>query len=193
MTRLAIHGGEPVVKRAFPEWPVFDKCESDALRHALDSGVWGIGGEDTGRFEAEFADYVAARHALSTTNGTVSLKIALRAFDVGYGDEVITSPYPFYATASSVMSVGAAPVFVDIDPKLIEAAVTDRTKAIVPVHIGGRSCDMDSHPGHRTETPAPGPRGRRSRPRRRMARASCRRHGRRGIFQLSVEQSDDRR
>lgn len=151
MSQLALNGGEPVITRIFPAWPQFCNADADALQRVFHSGVWGVGGKDTTLFETEFAEYIGARHALTTTNGTVSLEIALRAFGLGYGDEVITTPYTFYATASSVMAVGAVPVFVDIDPRtynidpnLIEAAVTERTRAIIPVHIGGRPCDMDA-------------------------------------------------
>lgn len=151
MSQLAIRGGKPTVSVAFPTWPYHDECEQAALRRVLDGGVWGIGGEETVRFEQAFAEHVGARHALTVTNGTVSLEIALRAFGIGYGDEVILPPYTFYATASALMSVGAVPVFVDIDPatynidpELAEAAITDRTKAIIPVHIGGRPADMDA-------------------------------------------------
>src|SRR5262245_676250 len=149
--RLAVDGGTPVRQRPFLGWPIWDEREEQALLRALRSGQWGIGGQETEAFEQEFAQAVGTRFALSITNGTAALEAALRAAGVGYGDEVIVPPYTFVATASAVMLVGAIPIFADIDPETycispaaVEAAVSPRTKAIIPVHIAGNPADMDS-------------------------------------------------
>ncbi len=149
--RLAIDGGTPVRTRPFQGWPIWDEREEQALLRTLRSGQWGIGGEETEAFEQEFAQAIGVRFALSVTNGTAALEAALRAAGVGYGDEVIVPPYTFVATASAVLLVGAIPVFADIDPETYcldpaaaEAAITPRTKAIVPVHIAGNPADIDS-------------------------------------------------
>jgi len=104
-----------------------------------------IGGPNVKAFEAEAAEYAGVRHAISCASGTDALLIALRAIGLGPGDEVITTPFTFVATASTVVMCGATPVFVDIDPRSfnldldqVEAAITPRTKAIVPVHLFGQ-------------------------------------------------------
>lgn len=101
-------------------------------------------------FEKTMEDYLEANHAISCASGTDALVLALRALKVGPGDEVITTPFTFFATAGSISRVGAKPVFVDvdkdtfnIDPELIEAAITDKTKAIIPVHLFGQPAEMD--------------------------------------------------
>src|SRR5262249_28023915 len=117
----------------------------------LHSGKWwSVEGEQGEAFEREFAAFHQARFSVNCTNGTAALEIALRGIGVGCGDEVIVPPYTFIATASAVLSVSATPVFVDIqpdtlniDPELIEAAITPRTKAVIPVHIAGRPAEMD--------------------------------------------------
>jgi dTDP-4-amino-4,6-dideoxygalactose transaminase len=106
-------------------------------------------GDQVADFEREFESYIDTRHAIGCGSGTDALILALRALDIGPGDEVITSPYSFFATGSSIHLVGATPVFVDIDPQnfnicpdAVAAAVTARTKAIVPVHLFGQCADM---------------------------------------------------
>lgn len=108
-----------------------------------------IGGPNVKAFEAEAAAYAGVKHAISCASGTDALLIALRAIDLTAGDEVITTPFTFVATASTVVMCGATPVFVDIDPRTfnldlaqVEAAITPRTKAIVPVHIFGQPVDL---------------------------------------------------
>lgn len=110
-----------------------------------------IGGNYVQKFEKEMADYLGVKHAIGCGNGTEALVLALRACNVQPGDEVITTPFTFFATAESIASVGAVPVFVDvkqddynIDPAKIEEAITDKTKVILPVHIFGAPCDMDA-------------------------------------------------
>jgi dTDP-4-amino-4,6-dideoxygalactose transaminase len=150
--QLALLGGDPIRKDAFPAWPVWDDREKQALLEVLETQVWGIGA-DGGKitaFERAFADAHAAAHGQAVFNGTMALEVALRALDIGYGDEVIVPSYTFMATATSCLMVGGMPVFVDIDPDTynidpaaFEAAITPRTRAVIPVHIGGLPADMD--------------------------------------------------
>ncbi|MFN8484051.1 MAG: DegT/DnrJ/EryC1/StrS family aminotransferase [Anaerolineae bacterium] len=151
MHKLAIDGGVPVRTRPFPAWPVWDEREERELLEVLHSGKWGMfAGSKVKTFEERFAAFQGARFGVCVPNGTLALELALRAIGVGPGDEVITSPYTFIATASAALTVGARPVFVDIepdsflmDPRQIEAAITERTKAIIPVHVAGRPADME--------------------------------------------------
>lgn len=122
----------------------------DAAIRVLRSGGY-IGGPEVTAFEEEFASYEGAKYGISCGNGTDALVIALRALGIGAGDEVITVSWTFFATAESIAAVGATPVFVDVDPDtycmdpaLAEAAITEKTKAILPVHFYGNSCDMDA-------------------------------------------------
>lgn len=119
-----------------------------AFNRVLDSGRFILGAE-VEAFEHEVAEYLGVKHAIGVNSGTDALVISLRALGIGPGDEVITTPFTFFATASSIMLVGAKPVFVDIeydsfniDPELIEPAITERTKAIMPVHLYGRPANM---------------------------------------------------
>ncbi len=152
---LAINGGSPVRDtdlHPWPQWPIYDETEEKALLNVLRSGQWWyVGGEQGAAAEKEFAASQDAKYAVACANGTVALEIVLRALGIGCGDEVIVPPYTFVATASAVLAVSATPVFVDIqgdtwniDPLLIEPAITPRTKAIIPVHIAGRPADMDA-------------------------------------------------
>jgi len=148
---LAIDGGTPVRTQRFPAWPVWGQEERDSLLAALDSGVWGIGSPAIEQFEREFDALQGAKHCISVPNGTIAIEVAARAASVTYGDEVIVPPYTFVATASAILTVGGMPVFADIDPDTyqIDAAcaerlITERTRAIVPVHIGGGPADMDA-------------------------------------------------
>ena len=107
-------------------------------------------GDEVADLETEVAQYCDARHAIGCNSGTDALILALQALNIGDGDEVITTPFSFFATASAICRAGAKPVFVDIepdsfnlDPQAVEDAVTEKTKAIVPVHLFGQSCDME--------------------------------------------------
>jgi dTDP-4-amino-4,6-dideoxygalactose transaminase len=148
---LAIDGGTPVRSRPFPAWPIFGKEEEQALLRALHSGKWGrLDGDEVAQFERRFADFHKAKHAVAVVNGTVSLRVALLAAGIQAGDEVIVPPYTFLATATAVVEANATPVFVDIeldtfnlDLKLVEAAITPRTRAIIPVHFAGLPVALD--------------------------------------------------
>jgi dTDP-4-amino-4,6-dideoxygalactose transaminase len=150
MTKLAIKGGEPLRKRPWPKWPIFGAEEIEALKEVVESSVWGVGGKKVIEFEEKFASYQHARYGVAVTSGTTGLEIALKALGIKAGDEVIIPAYTFIATATAVIEVNALPVFADIDsstytldPKSVEAAITDKTKAIIPVHIAGCPVDMD--------------------------------------------------
>lgn len=127
------------------------KNESDkAVLDVLSSAQY-IMGDNIKQFENEFNEYLGSKHSISVGNGTDALIISLKALGIGDGDEVITTPYTFFATAESISFVGATPVFVDvkldtfnIDPTKIEEKITPKTKAIMPVHIFGQPCDMDA-------------------------------------------------
>ena len=151
MGKLAVVGGTPVRTAPWPAWPVFGEPEERALLETLRSGTWGrLDGQRVAEFERRFAAFQGARYGVASLNGTVTLRIALLAAGIGAGDEVIVPPYTFFATASAVVEANATPVFADIDPdtynidpRAIEAAVTPRTRAILPVHLAGLPADMD--------------------------------------------------
>jgi dTDP-4-amino-4,6-dideoxygalactose transaminase len=149
--QLAIDGGAPVRRDPFPEWPIFGDREEQLLLEVLHCGKWGeLTGSKVITFARDFAAFQGAAYGICVPNGTLALEVGLEALGVGHADEIITTAYTFIATASSAFAVGARPIFVDIDPETnnidparIEAAITPRTKAIVPVHIGGQPADMD--------------------------------------------------
>jgi len=152
MAQLAVNGGPKTRTKPFPAWPVFDETEVQALAEVCRSGHWGcLSGRKVAEFEKKFAAFQDAKYGVCVTNGTAALEVALRAVGVRPGDEVIVPPYTFIASASSVLTIGGIPVFVDIDPETynldppkIEAAITEKTKAIMAVHIGGGPADMDA-------------------------------------------------
>jgi len=122
---------------------------ADALQRVLDSGQFVLG-PDVSALEAEVAAYCGCAHGIGLASGTDALRLSLAALDIGPGDEVITTPFTFVATGNTISHSGASPVFVDInprtfnlDPEAVAAAVTPRTKAIVPVHLYGQPADMD--------------------------------------------------
>ncbi len=127
------------------------KPEIDAaIQHILDNTQFVLGAE-VAAFEKEFAAYCGAEHCMGVNNGTSALHLAMLAADIGAGDEVITTPFTFVASVAAIWYAGAKPVFVDIDPATylidpskIEAAITPKTKAILPVHLYGQACDMDA-------------------------------------------------
>ena len=149
---LAINGGPKTIDKNF-EWPVFDETDVEAVAEIVRSGKWGNPdcGDVVEAFEKEFASFCGTKYAMTCVNGSVALRLALIACGVKPGDEVIVTPYTFIATASIVLEANCVPVFVDIDPEtynlnadLIEGAITSRTKAIIPVHFAGQSCNMDA-------------------------------------------------
>src|SRR5947208_3456332 len=128
--------------------PLLGTEEENAVLRVLVSGQLAQGKHVT-VFEQRFAEVCHVREAVAVSSGTAALHLALLAHDIGPGDEVITTAFSFAATANVILLVGATPVFVDIDaatynidPALVEAAITPRTKAILPVHIYGHPCDM---------------------------------------------------
>lgn len=150
--KLALLGGQPVRRRPFTSWPIFGKPEEQRLLRTLRSGKWGrLHGKQVVEFEKRFAEMHGCKHAIAVVNGTVSLRISLLAAGIRAEDEVIVPPYTFVSTATAVIESNAIPVFADIDldtfnidPKAIEAAITPRTRAIIPVHFAGQIADMDA-------------------------------------------------
>ena len=129
--------------------PMIGEEEKAAVMRVLDSGQLAQGSV-VAEFESAFAGYCGVKHAIATSNGTTALHVALLAHGIGPGDEVVTTPFTFIASANSILYVGAKPVFVDIDPVTfnidpgkIEAAITPRTRAIMPVHLFGNPAEMD--------------------------------------------------
>ena len=166
MKKLAISGGTPVRTTPFPSWPVFDETEERALLKVLRSGKWwrfafgqgvelaepepGEAGEVL-KFQTEFAEAHGCRYGVAAANGTGTLEIGLRAMDLEIGDEVIVPAYTYVASATCVLQNNLVPVFADIDsdtynidPKRVEEAITNRTRAILAVHFGGQPADMDA-------------------------------------------------
>jgi len=164
MAKLAINGGEPVRRKPFPAWPEVDEKDERSVAKVVRGGNWWMyayeagelagegdagGGSRVEAFERAFAEFQHVKHALATTSGSGALEICCRAIGLEPGDEVITTPYTFVASSSCVLNAMALPVFVDIEPEtyninpdLIEDAITDRTRAILPVHFGGAIADM---------------------------------------------------
>src|SRR5437762_760826 len=151
VSKPALLGGKPACSGSFPGWPVFDQTEEKALLDTLHSGQWYRGsGKGVSNFEEAYAQLTGAKHCLATSCGTSALTTALGALDIGPGDEVILPPYTFVATYNVIVLNYALPIFVDsdletfqIDANKIETAITERTKAIIPVHLGGSSVDLD--------------------------------------------------
>ena len=167
MSQLALLGASRAVTRDWPSWPIWDNDDRNALLKVLESGKWwmyaygegelsGEKGTDDERsqveqFEEEFAALHRVRHGIAVTNGSTALDICMRAIGVEAGDEVITTPYTFFATSGCILNANALPVYVDIDPETynidptrIEAAITDRTRAILPVYFSGELADVEA-------------------------------------------------
>lgn len=162
MTMLAVKGGKPVRSSPFPRWPQVDERDVAAVAEVVRSGNWWMYSYESGEFagaatgssrveafEKAFSEVQHARYAIATASGSASLEIACRAIGLKPGEEVITTPYSFVATITCVLNAMAIPVFVDIDPNtynldagLVEDAITEKTRAIIPVHFGGNIADM---------------------------------------------------
>lgn len=149
---LALLGGSPVRSKPFARWPLFTGAEVQKMQDVLASLSWGgvKEGSEAWQFEQEFAAFHNIEHAIAVCNGTCALMAAYHAVGIGPGDEVIVPSMSFISTATAASLLGAVPVFVDINRadhcisnEAIASAVSPRTKAIVPVHIGGHPCDMD--------------------------------------------------
>lgn len=149
MGRLAINGGEKECGCDWPSWPIWGDEERTALTAVLESGNWWYG-ERVREFEERFAAFQGAKFGVTCTSGTTALETMLAAVGIGAGDEVIVPPYTFVATATAVLREGAIPIFADIqaetlciDPEDVARKVTDKTKAVIPVHLAGYVADMD--------------------------------------------------
>ena len=145
----ALVGGDPVRTKPFPQWPQWNPAtDEENFLKVLRSGVWSRAGVVT-EFEKKWAETIGTKRCLAVTNGTSALIASVAQLDIGAGDEVIVTPYTWISSIQAVLLSGAMPVFVDIDPQTfqmdpsrIEAKITPRTKAIMPVHILGLPCDM---------------------------------------------------
>ncbi|MDD5484279.1 MAG: DegT/DnrJ/EryC1/StrS family aminotransferase [Kiritimatiellae bacterium] len=145
-------GGKPVrsAGKQWPAWPIWDERERRGIGKVLESGKWWYG-EKVREFEEAFAAFQKGKHCVTASSGTTALETCLLALNIGAGDEVIVPAYTFMATASCVMRVGARPVFADVNPAdycvtadSVAAAITPRTRAIMPVHFAGFMADMDA-------------------------------------------------
>jgi len=150
--RPALLGGTPVHTGGWPAWPQWSQSWEPEILKVFRSGVWcGTGGSgEVGDFEAAYAKLLGAKRCVATASGSTALMTSMYVMGVDAGDEVITSPFTFIATYQTIMVHKALPVFADtdpatltMDPTSIESRITERTRAIVPVHIYGLPCDMD--------------------------------------------------
>jgi dTDP-4-amino-4,6-dideoxygalactose transaminase len=154
MEKLAVFGGSPIRKEAYPKWPVFDERDLEAVNKTIQSGRWGgapFPGPNTTQFGERFSVLMGGGYAVPMMNGTITMEIAMRAAGIGWGDEVIVPSYTFAATAYAPMAAGALPVIVDInpdnyciDPVKVAEAITPKTKAIIVVHLAAQMTDMDA-------------------------------------------------
>jgi dTDP-4-amino-4,6-dideoxygalactose transaminase len=153
MSVLAINGGTPVRSEPYPTWPEVDRRDAEAVAAVVlegQIGGWPEPGPRNAEFASRFAAYQGAAHGIVMVNGTVTMEVALKALGIGWGDEVIVPALTFAATAYAPIAAGALPVIVDvepdrwtIDPDAVEAAITARTRAVIPVHLGQQMADMD--------------------------------------------------
>ena len=142
---------EPVRTAPYPSWPQWGPEDLAGLTSVLESGIWSdVNGPAVLAVERAYAEFTDAKHAVSCSNGTVAILLVLRAMGIGAGDEVIVPPFTSLATATAVLEVNALPIFADIDPDTwcidpdeVEAAITERTRAIIAVHLGGHSADLE--------------------------------------------------
>lgn len=151
MGHLAISGGTPVRTASWPCWPLVEQQDVERVTAVVTSGVWGYNGPQERRFAREFANFIGTDYAIPVANDTVSLQTALEALGIGYGDEVIVPGLTWQATASVCLDVNAIPILVDvepdswcIDPQRIEDAITERSKAVIIVHLYGSNPRMEA-------------------------------------------------
>ena len=150
MGNLALTGGTPVRGGSWPKWPMTDSNGMRAVEEVLRGNQWSrANGEQVRRFEDRFAAYQGSAYGLAVSSGTAALEVGVRSLNLTRGAEVILSPFTFMASATSILMARCVPIFVDvdletynIDPSKIEAAITDRTEAIMTVHFAGLPCDM---------------------------------------------------
>src|ERR1035437_4440459 len=148
----ALLSGKPVRARPLHKWPIIDEREDKAMLETVRSGKWFRGnGPNVAHFEQAYAKATGAKNCVATNSGTSALFSSLAAIGVSAGDEVIVAPYTFIATVNVILLHHALSIFVDTDPETlqidarkIEAAITDRTTAIIPVHLGGSAADLDT-------------------------------------------------
>ena len=148
----AMLGGQPVRTKPFPQWPIHKKNDEEGFLDALKRDQWcRLGAKISDQFDKEWAERLGCQYSVGVVNGTNALYAALYALDVGPGDEVILSPYTFIATLNAVIQVYALPVFSDsdrdtqlMDAGSLEERITDRTRAVIPVHLGGSVANMDA-------------------------------------------------
>ena len=147
----AILGGNPVItNHEWPSWPIWKpEVDEKRLLEVMRSGVWSRN-KVVAEFEEKWAKLIGTKRCLSMVNGTNALNTSLAQFEIGWGDEVLVTPYTFIASVSCIIFNGAMPVFIDVDPETfqmdpekIEEKITPNTRAIIPVHILGLPCDMD--------------------------------------------------
>ncbi len=154
MSDLAILGGSKTRTEPYPAWPVWDQRDLDAVTDVVKSGRWGgypYPGPKTAELAHRFSELQGGGFAVVMANGTVTMEVALRAAGVGWGDEVLVPAYTFQATAAAPLNAGAVPVIVDVDPRsycldpqTAEKAITEKTRAIIPVHLAACMADMDA-------------------------------------------------
>lgn len=152
MSRLVKDGGKPYKTKPFPVWPYSDERELELVEEVVKSGKWWrMSGSKVDEFERKFADLHNAEYCLGVTNGTHAIELALYTLGIGSGDEVIVPAFTFISTATAVVYCNAIPVLVDVDPETFcmvpeafERAITPRTRAVIPVHMAGHTCDMDA-------------------------------------------------
>ena len=153
-TKLALKDGEPAIAVPAPQWPIVGEQEVAWMSDVVRSGRWSWLGEHERAFCEAFRQFIGTKYCMCLANGTVALQCALQAVGVGPGDEVIVPGLTWVATAQAALDIGANVVLVDIDPETLcidphafEAAITPKTKAVVPVHLYGCMCDMDAVTG----------------------------------------------
>ena len=152
MSKLALRGGSPVFEKShrWPAWPVATPDDERRVLEVLHGSAWGLGSPVTIDFARKLEASLGVKHALPVNSGTAALELAIKALNIGPGDEVIVPAYTFVASATCVLELGATVVFADahpetlnIDPAIVAKLITPRTRAVIAVHFGGNPCDID--------------------------------------------------